>query len=238
MFDSLTHSADGLFILFYVIALVVFFLFGPHKVYESIFGTLVGIGLYLLLHEMTFVSPEITRTFFFGNWIVENRGSLLFGAKILIIILFFITPMTLGLNVSWVIRGTFWFFFKVIILSAFFVCLGTVLFSMLYTTPGVFGQVNLLPGAALDIAYIKSSVIYAWIVNKSYLILIIAFILGAYKILFSHWVSHIVLFGWVVYMKGNQVFWKKALDVMPESIVHTDDHGELSGDHGGHDDHH
>ena len=66
---------------------------------------------------------------------------------------------------------------------------------MLYTTPGVFGQVNLLPGAALDIAYIKSSVIYAWIVNKSYLILIIAFILGAYKILFSHWVSHIVLFG-------------------------------------------
>ncbi len=95
MFDSLTNSADGLFVLLYVIALVVFFLFGPHKVYESIFGALIGIGAYLLFHEMTFVTPEVTRTLFLGNWIMENRGSLLFVSKILTIALFFITPMTL-----------------------------------------------------------------------------------------------------------------------------------------------
>lgn len=226
MFDSLTNSADGLFILLYVIALVVFFLFGPHKVYESIFGSLLALGLYLLIHEMTFVSPEITRTFFFWNWIVENRGTLLLGSKILTLILFFVTPMTLGLNVSGVIRGTFWFFLKVVVLSAFFICFGAVLFSMLYTTPGVFGQVNVFAGTALDIPYIQSSVFYLWISDKAYIVLFIGFLLGSYKILFSHWVSRIVLFGGVVYMKSNQMFGKKELDIMPES---------LSEDHGGHD---
>lgn len=163
-------------------------------------------GAYLLFHEMTFVSPEVTRTLFLGNWIVENRGSLLFVSKILTIALFFITPMTLGLNVSGVIRGTFWFFLKVLVLSAFFVCFGIVLFSMLYNTPGVFGQVNILPGAALEIPYLKTSILYTWMSDKAYTILILGFLLGFYKILFSHWVSRIVLFGGVVYMKGNQIF--------------------------------
>lgn len=236
MFDSLTNSADGLFVLLYVIALVVFFLFGPHKVYESIFGALIGIGAYLLFHEMTFVTPEVTRTLFLGNWIMENRGSLLFVSKILTIALFFITPMTLWLNVAGVIRGTFWFFLKVLLLSAFFICFGVVLFSMLYGAPGVFGQVNIFPGNALDIPYLKNSFMYAWISNKSYTILILAFLLGFYKILFSHWVSRIVLFGGVVYLKGNQIFWKRELDVMPDVIGHSDDHGWH--EESSHDDHH
>lgn len=162
--------------------------------YESLFGALLGIGTYLLFHEMTFVSPEVTRTLFLGNWIVENRGSLLFTSKILSVALFFITPMTLGLNVSGVIRGTFWFFLKVLVLSAFFVCFGVVLFSMLYATQGVFGQVSILPGTALDIPYLKNSFLYTWISDKTYSLLIIGFILGFYKIIFSHWVSRIVLF--------------------------------------------
>ncbi len=237
MFDSLTNSADGLFVLLYVIALVVFFLFWPHKVYESLFGAIVGMGAYLLFHEMTFVSPEVTRTLFLGNWIVENRGSLLFVSKILTIALFFITPMTLGLNVSGVIRGTFWFFLKVLVLSAFFVCFGIVLFSMLYNTPGVFGQVNILPGAALEIPYLKTSILYTWMSDKAYTILILGFLLGFYKILFSHWVSRIVLFGGVVYMKGNQIFWKKELDVMPEGLSHHDDHWHEDAWHDSHEHH-
>ncbi len=238
MFDSLTNSADGLFILLYVIALVVFFLFGPHKVYESIFGSLIALGMYLLIHEMTFVSPEMTRTLFFGNWIVENRGTLLFGTKILTVLLFFSTPMTLGLNVSGVIRGTFWFFLKVILLSAFFVCFGIVLFSILYTTPWVLGQVNIFSWAALDIPYIKSSVMYAWIADKAYIILGIWFLLCAYKILFSHWVTRIVLFWGIVYMKWNQMFGKKEMDVMPDALTHSDAHDENDSGHHGHDDHH
>ena len=237
MFDSLTNSADGLFILLYVIALVVFFLFGPHKVYESLFGSLLALGLYLLIHEMTFVTPEITRTFFFGNWIVENRGTLLLGAKILTLVLFFVTPMTLGLNVSGVVRGTFWFFLKVVVLSAFFICFGVVLFSMLYTTPGVFGQVNVFAGTALDIPYINTSIFYKWIADRAYIILFMGFLLGSYKILFSHWVSRIVLFGGVVYMKSNQMFGKRELDMMPDSLSHSDDHGDHDAGHDSHDGH-
>lgn len=53
---------------------------------------------------MTFVYPEISRTVFLGNWIVENRGTLLWIAKFMALLLFFITPMTIGLNVSGVVR--------------------------------------------------------------------------------------------------------------------------------------
>ena len=88
---------------------MIFFLFGPHKVYEAIFGSLFGLGMYLLIHEMTFVSPDVTRTLIFGPWIVDNRGSLLLVSKIFTIVLFFISPVTIGMNVSGVVRGTFSF---------------------------------------------------------------------------------------------------------------------------------
>gem|GEM_PF-1978144 len=41
MFDFLANSVDGLIILSYLIALVLFFLYGPQKVYESLFGALL-----------------------------------------------------------------------------------------------------------------------------------------------------------------------------------------------------
>lgn len=236
MFDSLTSSADWLFILLFVICLVVFFLFWPHKVYESLFGCLVWLGMYLCIHEMTFIFPEVTRSFFMGGWIVENRGTLLWASKFTALLLFFITPMTLGLNVSWVVRGTFWFFLKTIVLSGVFICFGTVLFSLLSNGSGIFGEVTLLPKPLKDIPYFQNSLFYSWISGKYLLVLLLGFLLWIYKIIFSHWVSRIVLVGGVIYMKGNEIFGKKNLDsVIPGDMWHDEHHDDHS-DHG--DSHH
>lgn len=43
MFDFFSQSADGVIILSYIMALVLFFLYGPQKVYESFFGALLGV---------------------------------------------------------------------------------------------------------------------------------------------------------------------------------------------------
>lgn len=226
MFDGLTNSADGLFILLYVIALVVFFLFGPHKVYESLFWALLGLGLYLFIHEMTFVFPELTRTVFFWNWLVDNRGTLLWLAKWSALILFFVTPITLWLNVSGVVRGTFWFFLKTIVLSAFFVCFGVVLFSLLSNTVGVFGDVTLMPRPLSEYVYFQNSVFFLWLTGKTAPVVLFSFLLAFYKIIFSHWISRMLLIGGIVYAKSNGMFAKKSLDtVIPHDMSHDDDHG-------------
>ncbi len=228
MFDSLTNSADWLFILLFVISLVVFFLFWPHKVYESLFGCLIGLGLYLFIHEMTFIFPEITRSVFMGNWIVENRGTLLWISKFTALLLFFVTPMTLGLNVSGVVRGTFVFFLKTIVLSAFFICFGIVLFSLLSNGSWIFGEVTILPKPLKEVPYFQNSIAYLWIAERQFIILLIAFSLALYKILFSHWISRMVIIGGLLYAKSNGIFGKRNLD----SIVPID----LWADEG-HDDH-
>lgn len=229
MFDSLTNSADWLLILLFVIALVVFFLFWPHKVYESLFGCLLGLGLYLFIHEMTFIFPELTRGAFMWDWLVENRGTLLWFSKFVALLLFIVTPITLGLNVSGVVRGTFWFFLKTIILSAFFICFGTVLFSLLSNGSGIFGEVTILPKPPRDIPYFQNSAIYLWVSQKQFIVLLMAFSLWLYKIFFSHWVSRMMLLGGVVYMKWNEIFGKKSLDsVIPE--MSQDDNHDAHGD--------
>lgn len=233
MFDSLTNSADGFFILLFIIALVVFFLFGPHKVYESLFWCLLWFGLYLLVHEMTFIFPELTRTIFLGDWLVENRGILLWVSKFIALLLFFVTPMTLWLNVSWVVRGTVWFFLKTIFLSAVFICFGIVLFSLLSNGPWIFGEVSILPQPLRDIPYFQNSMIYPWITDKSLLIILIAFALGLYKILFSHWLSRILLLGSMMYMKWGDMFRKKPLDMIIPAEHHDEDDGMWN-----HDSHH
>lgn len=232
MFDSLTNSADGLFILLFIIALVVFFLFGPHKVYESLFWCLLWLGLYLLIHEMTFVFPDLTRTLFLGNWLVENRGMLLWASKFIALLLFFITPMTLGLNVSWVVRGTLWFFLKTILLSAVFICFGIVFFSLLSNGLWIFGEVSILPQPLGDMPYFQNSIFYTLITDKSLLIILIAFVLGLYKILFSHWVSRILFLGGLMYMKWNDMFRKKPLDMIIPAETHDED--DNMWDHGDH----
>jgi hypothetical protein len=230
MFDGLTNSADGLFILLYVITLVVFFLFGPHKVYESLFWALLGLGLYLFIHELTFVFPEITRTVFFWNWLVDNRGTLLWLAKWSTLVLFFVTPITLGLNVSGVVRGTFWFFFKTIVLSAFFVSFGAVLFSLLSNGAGVFGEVTLLPRPLTEYVYFQNSQFFTWLAGKTAAVLLFSFLLAFYKIIFSHWISRMFLVGGLLYAKSNDLFTKKSLDsVIPHEMSHDD--GGHSDDH-------
>ncbi len=230
MFDSLTNSADWLFILLFVISLVVFFLFWPHKVYESLFGCLIGLGLYLFVHEMTFIFPEITRSVFLGNWIVENRGTLLWISKFIALLLFFVTPMTLGLNVSGVVRGTFIFFLKTIVLSAFFICFGIVLFSLLSNGSWIFGEVTILPKPLKEVPYFQNSIAYLWIAERQFIILLIAFSLALYKILFSHWISRMMFIGWLLYAKSNEIFGKKNLDsIVPIDLwvdEHHDDHGD------------
>jgi hypothetical protein len=88
--------------------------------------------MYLFIHEMTFVFPDVTRTLFFGQWMFDNRGALLWSAKVATLILFFLAPATIGINVSGVVRGTFIFFIKLMFLSTFFVCFAVVLFSFMY----------------------------------------------------------------------------------------------------------
>jgi len=223
MFDSITNSADGLFILLYILSLVVFFLFGPHKVYESLFWALLGLGLYLLVHEMTFVYPEITRTLFFGNQIVENRWTILWASKWFAVILFFITPITLGLNVSGVVRGTLWFFLKTIILSTIFIVFGVVLFLILSGTSGAFGEVELFPASIRDISYFQNSQFLLWMTDKTAIVLLLSFMLAFYKIIFSHWVSRLLFIGWLMYARSNEMFSKKNLDtVIPIEADYVD----------------
>jgi hypothetical protein len=97
-------------------------------------------------------------------------------------------------NVAGVVRGTFWFFLKVVILSAFYISFGIVLLSLLYSSVGIFGQVTIFPGLSLDEPYIKNSLAYTWLIDKSYIIILSGFLLSFYKILCSHWISRIVLF--------------------------------------------
>lgn len=234
MFDSITTSADGLFIILYIICLIIFFLVGPHKVYEWLFGALLALGCYLFIYQMTLVAPDLTRNVFFGNWIVDHRDILLWVSKSLTIMLFFVTPMTLGLNVAWVVRDTLWFFVKVLILSAFFVIFGIVLFRLLFAVDGILWQTVILKWFTDNLPYIKNSIIYGWVTDKSYFILLFWFLLGFYKILFSHWISRIVLFGGIVYAKGNQIFWKKTFDVEPELTPTSHDSEEHHDDHHAH----
>lgn len=220
-------------LIFYIIALVLFFLVGPHKVYEWIFWALLGLGCYSLIHEMTFVAPDFTRTLFLGNIIVENRGTLLWISKVLVGVLFFVTPMTLGLNVAWVVRDTLWFFIKVILLSAFFVIFWVAVVDLLFSAKGVVGEIIVIPGFSLSVPYIKNSIVYGWISDKSYIIILAWFILGFYKILFSHWISRIALFGGIVYAKGNDIFGKRTFDIPP----HEDHDSASDMSHEAHDGH-
>jgi len=230
MFDSLTQSADGLFVLLFVIALVIFFLFWPHKVYESLFGCLIGLWMYLFIHEMTFVYPEITRSIFMGDFIMKNRGTLLWMSKCIALVLFFVTPMTLGLNVSGVPRGTVLFFLKTSILSAVFISFWIVLFSLLSLGSWVFWEVALIPTPLRNTPYFQNSFLYSWFTDKSLFIILIAFILCFYKIIFSHWMSRLFLVWGVVYLKWNEIFWKKSLDTVihaePASHESDESHGE------------
>ena len=220
MIDELVNSADGLLVLIFIIVIVVFFLFWAHKVYESFFWALLGLGLYLFIHEITFVFPEITKTVFFWWWIVDNRGMLLWIAKILAILLFFFTPMTMWLNVYGVVRNTFWFFCKTLVLSVFFVCFWVVLISLLSADTGLFWEAPIFNKSLSEYVYFQNSFLFAWLTSKVEFIILWSFLLILYKILFSHWITSIFVMTSILYAKSNAVFAKRNLD----SVIHPDTH--------------
>jgi hypothetical protein len=152
-------------------------------------------------------------------------------AKSSALILFFLTPITLWLNVSGVVRGTFWFFFKTIVLSAFFVSFGTILFSLLSNSAGIFGEVTLLPRPLSEYAYFQNSQFFIWLSGKTAAIILFSFLLAFYKIILSHWISRMFLIGGLVYAKSNELFSKKSLDsIIPHEMPH-DEHGHADEHH-------
>lgn len=221
-----SNSADGLLVLLFVVVTVLFFLFWPHKAYESIFWALIGIGLYVFIHETTFIYPDITRSIYLWDWMIANKVTLLWIAKLTIVGLFFIAPISVGINVAGAVRNTLWFLCKTIILAAFIICFGVVLSSLLSTGTGVFWEAGVLPFSLSDVPYFKNSFLYTWILEKQYVILLVGFWLGLYKILFSHWMWQLVVLSWIMYTKSNAFFWKKKLDSV---VSHDDEGGEWDG---------
>jgi len=230
MFDFFAHSIDGLIVLSYIIAVVVFFLYWPHKVYEALFGALLGISCYLILYHMTFISPDFVRTLLFGNWIYEQRYFLLWWSHFLMIFLFFFTPISVGIH-SWVIvRGSLWFLLKILLLSAFFVIFWVVIIvyssgiSPLMPEGGLFSRVY------LQTPFFTNAKIYLWIMERAHLIILGAVALSLYKILISHWITKITFLLSVVYAKWDEIFGKKTFDQTTSSsawddISSHDDHG-------------
>ena len=132
---------------------------------------------------------------------------------------------------SGVVRGTFWFFFKTIVLSAFFVCFGVVLISLLSNRTGIFGDVTLIPQPLSQYVYFQNSQFFIWLTTKAEVVLLLSFLLAFYKIIFSHWISRMLLVGGLVYAKSNEMFARKNLDsIVPHEMSH-DEHGHADEHH-------
>lgn len=236
MLDSLTYSADGLIILSFIIFWVIFFLNWPHKVYEALIWALIGTGAYLLVYELTFVNPEFTRTLVIWNWLIDNRGTILWVLKLLIGILYLMTPVTIWVNVSWELRGTGWFLVKTVILSAFFVSFGCALLALLTSQSGLFSSAILFSKPINDYPYFQTAGLFTFFQTHALVILLAGFFLGIYKILISHWSGRLLLIGGVIYAKWSNVFWKKTFDT--QWPLHDDDPPTEDNPGSGHDDHH
>jgi len=238
MFDFLANSFDGLILLSYIIALVLFFLYGPQKVYESLFGALLGLGLYLFLYQITFVTPDITRTFFFWNWIMEKRDILLWTTNCLTVFLFFFAPISVGIHAGGMIRGSLWFLLKILILSAFFVLFGVVLLTSVSGKLAFMSQSPLYSQTFLQTPFFTNARLYTWIMDRAYIIILIGSLLAFYKILLSHWVTKLTFLLGAIYMKWDEIFGKKTFDqwALPfegDDTSHHDDHNG-GGDHSWH----
>lgn len=225
MFDFFSQSADGIIILSYVIALVLFFLYGPQKVYESFFGVLIGLGLYLFLFSVTYLSPETTRTIFFGSFLLEKRDFLLWCTNVITIFLFFFAPISMGIHAGGVIRWSLWFIFKILVLSAFFVLFGVVLVSAVSGRFIFMNQAPLFSQTIFQNPFFTSSYLYNWIIERAYWVVLVTFALAFYKIIFSHWVTKMGLLLGAMYVKWDEIFGKKTFDQGPLSLPGNDDQG-------------
>lgn len=230
MFDFLANSVDGLILLSYLIALVVFFLYGPQKVYESLFGALLWLGLYLFLYQITVITPGITSNIFFWNWILERRDTLLWSTNCLTIFLFFFAPISVGIHAGGMIRGSLWFLLKILVLSAFFVLFGVVLLSAASGRFAFMSQAPLFSQTFLQTPFFTNARIYTWIIERAYFIVMVGSLLAFYKILLSHWITKLTFFLGALYVKWDEIFGKKTFDqsAMPftgDDVWGHDDHG-------------
>lgn len=235
MFDFLANSVDGLILLSYIIALVVFFLYGPQKVYESLFGALLWLGLYLFLYQITYSTPEITRSLLFWGWILDRRELLLWSTNCLTMFLFFFAPISVGIHAGGMIRGSLWFLLKILVLSGFFVLFGVVLFS---AASGRFAFMSVEPlysQTFLQTPFFTNAKLYNWIIDRAYFIILAGSCLAFYKILFSHWITKLTFFLGALYVKWDEIFGKKTFD--QSSVPFTGDDGGGHDDHGGGDAH-
>jgi len=230
MFDFLANSVDGLIILSYLIALVLFFLYGPQKVYESLFGALLWLGIYLFLYQITYITPDITRTLIFWSWLLERRDVSLWIAQCLSVFLFFFAPISVGIHAGGMIRGSLWFLLKILVLSAFFVLFGVVLLSASSGRFAFMSQSPLFAQTFLQTPFFTNARIYTWIIGHSYIIICAGFLLAFYKILFSHWITKLTFFLGVLYVKWDEIFGKKRFDqsstpFVGDDWVSHDEHG-------------
>jgi len=229
MFDFLANSVDGLILLSFIIALVVFFLYGPQKVYESLFGALLWLGIYLFLYQITYTTTDITRSLLFWSWILERRDFLLWIAHGLTLFLFFFAPISVGIHAGGMIRGSLWFLVKILVLSAFFVLFGVVLLSAASGRFSFMSQSPLFDQTFLQTSFFTWARLYTWIIERAYVIVLSWFLLAFYKILLSHWITKLTFFLGALYIKWDEIFGKKTFDQSPIPFV---------GDDGaGHDDH-
>lgn len=238
MFDFFANSIDGSIVLSYIIALVLFFLYGPQKVYESLFWALLGIGVYFFLYSITYGSPELTRTMYMWDFIVEKRDYLLWCTNVLTIFLYFFAPISMGIHAGGVVRGSLWFLFKIVVLSWFFVLFGVVLLSAVSGKFIFMNQSPLYSQALLQTAFFNQSNIYLWIIDRSYSILLVGFLLAFYKIIFSHWVTRIIFILGALYVQWDALFGKKIFDSTdssdPWDPFSSDEEGVGGDRHNGH----
>lgn len=231
MFDFLSNSVDGLIILSYIISLVLFFLYWPHKVYEAFFGALLGLWCYLFVYQMTFVTPDITRTLLFGNLIVDNRGVLLLSSNAAMVFLFFFAPISVGIHARGMVRGSLWFISKIIILSACFVLFGVALLSLSSGILPIMRDAPLYSKTFLQTPFFTNAQIYIWIMERAYSIIFIGFLFAFYKIILSHWLTKLGFFLGALYIKWDEIFGKRNFDQWTLSSASDgpqwpDDHSE------------
>lgn len=231
MFDFLANSVDGIIILSYIIALVIFFLYGPQKVYESLFGALLGLGLYLFLYQITYITPDTTRALLFWSLVLERRDLLLWSVNCLTVFLFFFAPISVGIHAGGMIRGSLWFLFKILILSAFFVLFGVVLLSAASGRFAFMSQSPLFSQTFLQTSFFTNARLYTWIIDRAYIIVLAGSFIAFYKILFSHWITKLTLLLGVLYTKWDEIFGKKTFDQwgIPFGGDDTSAHDDHSG---------
>ncbi len=218
MIEQFSKTADPLFIVLYIISLVLFFFFGPHKVYESVLWSIIAIGLYFLIQETTSTYSLTSQSFLWWEFLIENRLFLLRICKMWTFALLIATPITLWINVFWIRRNIYWYILKTIILSIFYILYLISIFIFLFPLEWILWEVSVFPKYIIENEFFTESHIYSFVYQNRIFILLLAYVICIYKVIFSHWMSSIFLIGWTMYYKWVQFFRKKDdNDFIPEN---------------------